>query len=198
MSSSNCCFLTCIQVSQEAGQVVWYSYLFQNFPQFTAIHTVKGFGIVNKGGIDVFLDLSCFSHDPLLLSRFSHVRLCDLIDPIDQPTRLPYPWDSPGKNTGVCCHFLLQCMKVKSDSEVTQLCPTLSDPMDCGPPGSSVHGIFQARVLEGGCHCLVHRCWQFDLCSSAFSKSSLNIWKFTVHVLLKPGLENFEHYFASM
>ena len=65
-----------------------------------------------------------------------------------QPTRLPRPWDSPGKNTGVGCHFLLQCMKVKSESEVTQLCPTLSDPMDCSPPGSSVHGIFQARVLE--------------------------------------------------
>ena len=65
-----------------------------------------------------------------------------------QPTRLPCPWDSPGKNTGVGCHFLLQCMKVKSESEVTQLCPTLRDPMDCSPPGSSVHGIFQARVLE--------------------------------------------------
>ena len=65
-----------------------------------------------------------------------------------QPTRLPRPWDSPGKNTGVGCHFLLQCVKVKSDSEVIQLWPTLSDPMDCSPPGSSVHGIFQARVLE--------------------------------------------------
>ena len=65
-----------------------------------------------------------------------------------QPTRLPHPWDSPGKNTRVGCHFLLQCMKVKSESEVAQLCPTPSDPMDCSPPGSSVHGIFQARVLE--------------------------------------------------
>ena len=67
-----------------------------------------------------------------------------------QPTRLPHPWDSPGKNTGVGCHFLLQCIKVKSESEVTQLCPTLGDPMDCGPPGSSIHRIFQARVLEWG------------------------------------------------
>ena len=67
-----------------------------------------------------------------------------------QPTRLPRPWDSPGKNTGVGCHFLLQCMKVKSETEVAQSCPTLSDPMDCGLPGSSVHGIFQARVLEWG------------------------------------------------
>ena len=67
-----------------------------------------------------------------------------------QPTRLPCPWDSPGKNTGVGCHFLLQCMKVKSESEVAQSGPTLGDPMDCSLPGSSVHGIFQARVLEWG------------------------------------------------
>ena len=67
-----------------------------------------------------------------------------------QPTRLPGPWDSPGKNTGVGCHFLLQCMKVKSESEVAQSCLTLSDPMDCGLPGSSIHGIFQARALEWG------------------------------------------------
>src|SRR5574337_371586 len=106
MSSSNCCFLTCIQVSQEAGQVVWYSHLFQNFPQFIVIHTVKGFGIVNKAEIDVFPEVSCF----------------------------------------------------------------FDDPADVGNLISS---------------------------SSAFSKSSLNIWKFTVHVLLKPGLANFEHYFAS-
>ena len=65
-----------------------------------------------------------------------------------QPTRLPRPWDSPGKNTGVGCHFLLQCMKVKSESEVAQLCLTPSAPMDCSLPGSCVHGIFQARVLE--------------------------------------------------
>ena len=64
-----------------------------------------------------------------------------------KPTRLPRPWDSPGKNTGVGCHFLLQCMKVKSEREVAQSCQTLSDPMDCSPPGSSIHGIFQARVL---------------------------------------------------
>ena len=64
MSSSNCCFPTCIQISQEAGQVVWYSHLFQNFPQFTVVHTVKGFGIVNKAEINVFLELSCFSDDP--------------------------------------------------------------------------------------------------------------------------------------
>ena len=67
-----------------------------------------------------------------------------------QPTWLPHPWDSPGKNTGLGCHFLLQCTKVKSENEVTQSCPTLSNPMDCSPPGSSVHGVFQARVLEWG------------------------------------------------
>ena len=67
-----------------------------------------------------------------------------------QPIRLPRPWDSPGKNTGVGCHFLLQCVKVKSESEVAQSCPTLSNPTDCSPPGSSIHGIFQARVLERG------------------------------------------------
>ena len=67
-----------------------------------------------------------------------------------QPNRLPRPWDSPGKSTGVGCHFLLQCMKVKSENEVAQSCPTLSHPRDCSLPGSSIHGIFQARVLEWG------------------------------------------------
>ena len=72
-----------------------------------------------------------------------------LCDPTD-PTRLPHPWDSPGKNTGVGCHFLLQCVNVKSESEVAQSCPISIDPMDCSLPGSSVHGTFQARVLEWG------------------------------------------------
>ena len=101
MSSSNCCFLTCIQVSQEAGQVAWYSHLLQNFPQFIVIHTVEGFGIVSKAEIDVFLELSYFFDDPA--------------------------------NIG--------------------------------------------NLISG---------------SSAFSKTSLNIWKFPVHVLLKSGLETFE------
>ena len=106
MSSSNCCFLTWIQISQEAGQVVWYSHLFQNVPQFIVIHTVKGFGIVNKSEIDIFLELSCFFNDP-----------------------------------------------------------------DVG------------NLISG---------------SSAFSKTRLNIWTFSVHLLMKPGLENFEHYLTSM
>ena len=107
VSSSNCCFLTCIQVSLEAGQVVWYSHLFQNFPQFIVIHTVKGLGIVNKAEMDVFLELSCF----------------------------------------------------------------FDDPADVG------------NLISG---------------SSAFSKTTLSIWKFMVHILMKPGLENFEHYFTSV
>ena len=105
MSGSNCCFLTCIQISQEVGQVVWYSHLLINFPQFVVIHTVKGFGIVNKAEVDVFLKLSCFFNDP---------------------------------------------------ADVANLIS----------------------------------------CSFAFSKTTLIIWKFLVHILLKPGLENFEHYFA--
>ena len=107
MSSSNCCFLACIQVSQEAGQVVWYSHLFQNFPQFIVIHTVKGFGIVNKEEIEVFLELSCFFDDPVVVGN----------------------------------------------------------------------------LISG---------------SSACSKTNLNIWEFMVHILLKPGLENFEYYFTSV
>ena len=107
MSGSNCCFLTSIQISQEAGQVVWYSHLLKNLPQFVVIHTVKGFDVVNKAEADVFLELSCF----------------------------------------------------------------FDDPMDVG------------NLISG---------------SSVFPKSSLNICKFTIHVLFKPSLENFEHYFASM
>ena len=85
----------------------------------------------------------------LLLSRLSRVRLCATPQTAAH-WGYPRPWDSPGKNPGVGCHFLLQCMEVKSESEVAQLCPTPSDPMDCSLPGSSVHGIFQARVLEWG------------------------------------------------
>ena len=91
-----------------------------------------------------------------------------------QPTRLPCPWDSPGKNTGVGCHFLLQYMQVKNESEVAQLCPTLSDPMDCSPPGSSIHGIFQVRVLEWG--------------AIAFSKS--NSWPLVSRWLINYGCFN--------
>ena len=87
----------------------------------------------------------------VLLLLLSHFIVSDSVRPHRrQPTRLPSPWDSPGKNTGMGCHFLLQCMKVKSEREVAQLCLTLSDPMDCSPPGFSVHGVFQTRILEWG------------------------------------------------
>ena len=105
-SSFNCCFLICIQISKEAGQVVWYSHLFKYFPQFVVVHTVKGFGVINKAEVDVFLELSCFFDD-----------------------------------------------------------------LDIG------------ELISG---------------SSAISKSNVNTWKFTVHILLKPGLENFKHYFTSV
>ena len=89
----------------------------------------------------------------LLLLSLTSV-MCDSVRPHRrQPTRLPRPWDSPGKNTGGGCHFLLQCGKVKSESEVAQQCPTLHDPMACSLPGSSICGIFQAKVLEWGAHC---------------------------------------------
>ena len=98
-----------------------------------------------------------------------------------QPTRLPHPWDSPGKNNGVGCHFLLQCMKVKSESEVPQSYPTLSDPMDCSLPGSSVYGIFQARVLK----------WGAIAFSSLYQIRSVSQWYLTLCNPMncsKPGL----------
>ena len=95
----------------------------------------------------VFMHL-CIAAAAAAKSLQACLTLCDPIE--GQPTRLPHPWESPGENTGVGCHFLLQCMKVKSESEVAQLCPTLCDPMDCSLPGFSIHGIFQARVLEWG------------------------------------------------
>ena len=103
----------------------------------------------------IFPSIRVFSNEsPLCIRRPKYcyatsLQSCPTLQPHRrQPTRLPCPWDSPGKNTGVGCHFLLQCMKVKS--EVAQSCPTLSDPMDCSLTGSSAHGIFQARVLEWG------------------------------------------------
>ena len=90
-----------------------------------------------------------------------------------QPTRFPCPWDSLGKNTGVGCHCLLQCMKVKSESEVTQSCPTLSNPMDCSPPGSSVHGIFQQEYWSG-CYRLLRPSW---LCSLNYQEQHFGTFK---------------------
>ena len=139
MSSSNCCFLTCIQVSQEAGQVVCYAHLLQNFPQFIVIHTVKGFGMVNKAEMDVFLELSCFINDPV-----------DVGNLISVP--LPFLFS-----------FFFKFYFIFKLYNIVLVLPNI----EMNPP-------------------------------QAFSKTSLNIWKFTVHVLLKPGLENFEHYFTSV
>ena len=103
------------------------------------------------GGLEITADSDCNYEIKrrLLLLLLSHSVVSDSVRPHRrQPTRLTHPWDSPGKNTGVGCHFLPQCMKVKSESEVIQSCPTLHNPMDCSLPGSSVRGIFQARVLE--------------------------------------------------
>ena len=94
-----------------------------------------------------------------MLSHFSRVRLC--VTPEMAATRLPRPWDSLGKNTGVGCHFLLQCRNVKSESEVAQSCPTPSDPMDCSLPGSSVHGVYQARVLGQGAIAFSHNTYYY-------------------------------------
>ena len=115
---------------------------------------------------------STWTKPPTAKSLQSCPTLCDPIDR-PQPTRLPHPWDSPGKNTGVGCHFLLQCMKVKTESEVAQSCPTLSDPMDCSLPGSSIHGIFQARVLEWG--------------AIAFSKTTYSSQQTTIEGSRRPG-----------
>ena len=99
----------------------------------------------------MIVKLKLTENQPLFAAAAKSLQSCPTVRPHRwQPTRLPRPWDSPGKNTGMGCHFLLQCMKVKSESEVAQSCPTLSDPMDCSLPGSSIHGIFQARVLEWG------------------------------------------------
>ena len=103
-----------------------------------------------------------------------------------QPTRLLHPWDSPGKNNGVGCHFLLQCMKVKSESEVAQSCLTLSDPMDCSPPVSSIHGIFQARVLEWGAIAFSS---QLLLLLSRFSRVRLCATPWTVAYQAPPSME---------
>ena len=104
-----------------------------------------------------------------------------------QPTRLPHPWDSPGKNTGVGCHFLLQCMKVKSESQVAQSCLTLSDPMDCSLPGSSIHGIFQARVLEwGAIYCSYYI--SYTISSSSYMCKGFDLLHMQSDLFLRTGI----------
>ena len=142
MSSSNCCFLTCIGVSQRACQVVWYFHLLKNIPQFVVIHTVKGFGIVNEAEVDVFLEFSCFFCDP--------VDVDNLISDSSAFSK------SSLKIWKFLVHVLLKpCLENFEHyfanmwvSEVAQSCPTLWDLVDCSLPGSSVHGILQARILE--------------------------------------------------
>ena len=91
-----------------------------------------------------------------MLCYAKSLQLCPtLCDPIDSSHQAPHPWDSPGKNTGVGCHFLLQCVKVKTESEVAQSCLTLCNPMNCSPPGSFVHGILKGRNTGMGCHSLL-------------------------------------------
>ena len=109
-----------------------------------------------------------------------------------QPTRLPCPWDSPGKNTGVGCHFLLQRIKVKSERLVAQSCPTLSDPMDCSLPGSFVPGIFQARALEWGAIAFSVYVWiDWQKCNQSLQEPTLAFfWGSMVQYLLIQWLEN--------
>ena len=114
-----------------------------------------------------------------------------------QPTRLPCPWDSPGKNIGMGCHLFLQCMKVKSESEVAQSCPTLCDPMDCSPPGSSAHGIPQARVLEWGAIALSKKCINTGIIHM-YLYSHISICTYEIVFIRKPISHNnvyFKSYF---
>ena len=112
----------------------------------------------------------------LLLSRFSRVWLC--ATPPTAAHRLPHPWDSPGRNTGVGCHFVLQCMKVKSESEVAQSCPTLSDPTDCSPPGSCVHGILQARFDKASIYILAKSSALFSTFEISLNIKEKGEWSF--------------------
>ena len=141
MSGSNCCFLTCMQVSREAGKVVWYSHLFKNFPQLVVIHIVKGFSIVNEAEVDVFLEFPCFIYGTVSSVQFSFSVVSNSL------------WS----------HGL---------QHARPPCP------------SPTHGTMDVSNLIS--------------VSSAFSKSSLYIWKFLVHILLKSSLKDFEHYLASV
>ena len=150
MSSSNCCFLTCIQIPQEARQVVWYSHLLKNFPQFIVI---KGFGIVNKAEIGVFLELSCVCVF-LFVCLFMILQMSTIWSVVPLPFLKP-AWTSGSSWFTYCWRLtwiilsitLLACAPVAAAKSL-QSCLTLRDPMDCSLPGSPIHGIFQARVVE--------------------------------------------------
>ena len=146
MCSSNCCFLTCIQISQEADQVVWYSHLFQNFPEFIVIHTVKGFGIVNEAETDVFLKISCFFNYPADVGNLFSGSSAFSKTSLNIWWFMVHVLLKPGLE-----NFELYFTSVWSEvkwSEVAEFCLTFCNPMDCSPPGSSIHGIFQVRVLK--------------------------------------------------
>ena len=133
------CFLTCIQVSQEAGQVVWYSHLFQHFPQFIVIHTVKGFGIVNKAEIDDFLGLCCFFYDPADVGNLISGSSAFYKTSLNILKFTVHVLLKPGLENFACAAAAAKSL---------QLCPTLCDPRDGSPPGSPIPGILQARTLE--------------------------------------------------
>ena len=148
-----------------------------------------------KSRFSVILKVLGFSEWWISITTTKSLQSCLILcDPIDGSPPGSRPWDSPGKNVGVGCHFLLQCMKVKSGSEVAQSCPTLSDPMDCSPPGSSTHGIFQARVLEWGAIAFSEISISFKFITSYISslqESQLVLWNFEVrHWLLLPSSES--------
>ena len=140
MSGSNCCFLACIQVSLEEVKMLWYSYLFKNFPQFGVIYTAESFSIVSTAEVDVFLEFSCFLMIQQMLAIWSLVPLPGLnpacISGSSWFTQLASMW------------YVYSCEMRWHLVLVAQLCLTVCSPMDCSPPGSSVHGIFQARILE--------------------------------------------------
>ena len=142
MSGSNCCFLTCTQISQEAGKVVWYSHLLKNFPQFFVIHRVKGFSVVNEAKVDVFLEFSCFFYDAVDIGNLISIPL-PFLNPASTSGSSPfmYCWSLGWRILSIT---LLACAAAK----LLQSCLTLCDPIDGSPPGSPVPRILQARTLE--------------------------------------------------
>ena len=150
MSSSNCCFLSCIQISQDAGQVVWYSHIFQNFPQFVVIHTVKGFGVVNKAEVDVFLEFSCFFDDPTDAGNLISGSSAFSKSSLNIWKFIVHVLLKPGLDSWVCSDVCILCL-------VAQSCLTPCDPMDCSPPGSSVYGASPGKNTGVGCHAFLQR-----------------------------------------
>ena len=150
MSSSNCCFLTCIQISQETGQVVWYSHLFQNFPQFVVIHTVKGFGVVNEAEIDVFSEFSCIFYDPVDVGIWSLVPLPFLNPAWIGSSQFKYCWSLAWRNLSIT---LLAC-------EMFQLCGSLNTLWHCFSLGLELNWPFPVLWPLLGFPILLAYWWQ--------------------------------------